>query len=76
MPTNGHDFTHEPKILLKCVPTLEIDGVAVFSRRPSIKKIKRWANSGYYGVKLEASREGNDVFTSAAAVRRFLEAIQ
>ena len=75
MTSNGN-FHHEPKVPLKKIRRMEVDGAPLFCDEPSRRKLQRWVKWGYRGVKLEAKREGNVIYTSVGAVRRFMEAIQ
>jgi hypothetical protein len=44
-------------------------------KRPAISTLWRWAGSGCRGVKLEVRRVGGTLCTTAAAVDRFLAAL-
>lgn len=49
------------------------DAIAYFPNRPHIKLVYRWRRKGVDGVVLESVRVGRRWYTSAQAIKRFLE---
>lgn len=68
-PRYERPFKNEHRILLKQVCTLE----DTFMVQPSHQKVCWWAEHGVRGLKLEAHREGGQIWTSVEAVHRFIE---